>query len=394
MVSTIGILCYLSLLCQSFTCELMRTTPCIRAGRADQSSRGGSLFYSVSVNDKAFRDWSTNPRIDVRNLLTQRAIQSFMFLCEECRDPHSGKWIEEFLGTPNLLNYHGTGAGFVTGLDWDRPFLEMLEQPKDVMIVSAKRRGRGHGGWSKNNPYLKDRYVEFEISIDPTSLTDRILTVREQIASEWVTDLEILGKANQQILDSYFQLAKDDRRKENKDSSTTQAIAFERTAINALNNHTVFGATGSPFRKGSFDLLYNLCTQASIHRLLHLFRERGDETKLDWLLDFYVDRLQDYFDGDLPYGRADDFIEEMLLSSPLIIHRDDGRVTLTDPFGISEQIIEIRNDIVSEWIVAMQQVPVAHQSGIRGILLNKIMGPLNSSPGNFQGDSTASKGFQ
>lgn len=304
MVSTIGILCYFSLICHSFTCRTIRTAPCISAGRASQSSRGGPIFYSISVNDKAFRDWSQNSRIDVRNLLSQRAIQSFMFLCEECRDPHSGKWIEEFLGTPNLLNYHGTGASFVTGLDWDRPFLEMLEQPKDVMTVSCKRRGRGVGGWSKNNPYLKDRYVEYKISIDPTSLTDRILMVREQIASEWVTDLGILGRANQQILDSYFQLAKEDRQKQNQDSSTPPVTAFERTAMNALSNHTVFGATGSPFRKGSCDLLYNLCTQASIHRLLHCFRERGDKTNLDWLLDFYVERLQDYFDGDLPYGRA------------------------------------------------------------------------------------------
>jgi hypothetical protein len=30
-------------------------------------------------------------RTDIRNLLTQRAIQSFMRLLEECRDPHSAK---------------------------------------------------------------------------------------------------------------------------------------------------------------------------------------------------------------------------------------------------------------------------------------------------------------
>jgi len=382
VVWTIGILCYLSLLCHSFTC---------RTSRAGQSSRGGPLFLSYSPNDRAFRDWSQNSRIDVRNLLTQRAIQSFMFLCEECRDPHSGKWIEEFLGTPNLLAYHGTGAGFVTGLDWDRPFLEMLEQPKDVMIVSAKRRGRGHGGWSKNNPYLKDRYVEFEISIEPISLADRILTVREQIANEWVADLEILGRANQQILESYFQLSKDDQQRQTQGGYASPEIAFERTAVNALNNQTVFGATGSPFRKGSFDLLYNLCTQASIHRLLHTLREKGDETNLNWLLEFYADRLPDFFDGDLPYGRADDFIEEMLLSSPSIKHGEDGKVALTDPFGVSEQIIEIRNEIVSEWIVAMEQVPVAHQNGVRGKILSKQMSAWNSSPGN---SPDASAGFQ
>jgi len=389
MVTTIGILCYFSLLCQSFTCRITTAASSRSAVSNNQPGRGRVLFLALPLNDKAFQDWSQNSRIDVRNLLTQRSIQSFMFLCEECRDPHSGKWIEEFLGTQNLLGYHGTGASFVTGVHWDRPFLELLEQPKDVMIVSARRRGRGHGGWSKNNPYLKDRFVEFKISIDPVYITERILSVREQLAAEWVSDLEILGRANQQILESYFQLAKDDRQKQNQEA---QAVAFERTSINAFSNHTSFGLDGSPFRKGSFDLLHNLCTQASIHRLLHSLRDRGDDSNLDWLLDFYVNRLDAFFDGDLPYGRADDFIEELLLRSPSITHRDDGKVILTDPFGLSEQIIEIRNDIVSEWIEAMKMVPTAHQDGVRGILLNKQMGSWKPSPG--APDSNASGGFQ
>jgi len=360
----------------------------------DHERRDRILRLSLSRNNKAFQEWSENSRIDVRNLLTQRSIQSFMFLCEECRDPHSGRWIEEFLGTKNLLAYHGTGASFVTGLQWDMPLLEILDQPKEVMIVSAKRRGRGHGGWSKNNPYLKDRYVEFKIDIDPTSLVDRILAVREQLAYEWVVDLEILGKANQQILDSYFQLAKDNRQKQKKDLTTIPRIAFERTAINALNNHIAFGATGSPFRKGSFDLLYNLCTQASIHRLLRKLHEKGDESNLDWLRNFYVDRLAEFFDGDVPYGRADDFIEELLLSSPSISHRENGKVGLTDPFGLSEQIIEIRNDIISEWIETMNEVPAAHQDGIRKTLLNRQMGSWNTSARSPQDDSDTIGSFQ
>jgi len=273
-------------------------------------------------NDPAFRDWSSESRIDVRNLLTQRAIQSFMFLCEECRDPHSGKWIEDFFGTPNLLNYHGTGASLGSVADseadgpssssssssssWETPLLSILDQPTDVMIVSAKRRGRGHGGWSKNNPYLKDRYVEFKITIDPSSLTERILAVREQLAEEWVNDLQILGRANQQILDSYFRLARDERSHGGSASaSSSPSVAFERTAVNALNAYTGFGASGSPFRKGNFDLLYNLCTQASIHRLLSsTLREQGDEANHELLRRFYVERLDEFFDGDLPFGRA------------------------------------------------------------------------------------------
>lgn len=33
-------------------------------------------------------------RTDVNNFLTQRAIQSFIFLLVECRDPHTVRWME------------------------------------------------------------------------------------------------------------------------------------------------------------------------------------------------------------------------------------------------------------------------------------------------------------
>jgi hypothetical protein len=110
-------------------------------------------------------------RTDVRNLLTQRSIQSFMYLLETCRDPHSAKWIQEdFLQTGNLLDFHGTGAAFIErfGGTWDAALLEMIQKPKDRIIISAKRRGRGHGGWSKNNPYLKERWMEMPIDIYPS----------------------------------------------------------------------------------------------------------------------------------------------------------------------------------------------------------------------------------
>ena len=40
--------------------------------------------------------------------------------------------------------------------------MEMLALPKDVVVVSAKRRGPGQGGWSKKNPFLPDvRHLYF-----------------------------------------------------------------------------------------------------------------------------------------------------------------------------------------------------------------------------------------
>jgi hypothetical protein len=323
------------------------------------------------------------------------------------------------------LEYHGTGANYVTCQKqqqqqqqqtqtqttvplgqtsrkryvgdgtWDGPLLAMLEQPKDVVIVSAKRRGAGHGGWSKDNPYLQDRYVEFEIDVDPVSLASRILAVREQLSKEWFFDLDVLKEANDQILTSYFERAKIERTKRDSELTESPSVAFDRMAVNLMNNQTIFAvgsSSSSPFRKGNFDLLYNLCTQASIHRLLRELKNGGEaqEVPFEWLREFYVDRVEEYFDGDQAYGRADDFIEELLLSSPSIIHRDDGKIALADPFYLAEKVIETRNTIVSEWKEVMGQVPAEHQDGIRRIVLEKQIAAWGSGGGGGTGGETPS----
>jgi hypothetical protein len=307
------------------------------------------------------------------------------------------------LDAHNQLDFHGTGAAYFEafGGTWDAPLLAMMEKPKDVVVVSAKRSGKRHRGWSKNNPYLEDRYVEFNIDIDPVSLTSRILSVREQIANEWVLDLDVLAEANDSILDSYFMLAKEERSKREPtdrepNSSKASAIAFERTAVNILENNMNFqgGATASsPFRKGNFDLLYNLCTQASIHRVLREYREDGGSgsekeasaISFTWLREFYVSRVEEYFDGNQRYGRADDFIEQLLLSSPSVVYTDYGKVGLADPMGLAEAIISKRRDVVDEWKVLMANVPKDHADGIRKNLLDKQMESWGSGPSLGQG---------
>lgn len=355
-------------------------------------------------NEEALSRARNDARTDIRNLLTQRSIQSFLFLCTSVRDPHSVKWIEDFLDAHNQLDFHGTGAAYLEafGGTWDAPLLAMMAKPKDVVVVSAKRTGKGHRGWSKNNPYLEDRYVEFNIDIDPVSLTSRILSVREQIANEWVADLDVLEEANASILDSYFKLAKEARSKiESADnrlpvSPNVSALAFERTAVNILENTINFqsGSTASsPFRKGNFDLLYNLCTQAGIHRVLRDYRDvrgSGSENEANaisfaWLREFYNSRVEEYFDGNQRYGRADDFIEQLLLSSPSVVYTDDGKVGLADPMGLAEAIISKRREVVDEWKVLMSNVPQDHADGIRKNLLTKQMEAWGSGPSLGEG---------
>ena len=52
----------------------------------DHSDHDGSSYEDALARNKA--------RTDVRNFLTQRAIQSFIFLLDQCRDPHTIAWVE------------------------------------------------------------------------------------------------------------------------------------------------------------------------------------------------------------------------------------------------------------------------------------------------------------
>jgi type II secretory pathway component PulJ len=128
--------------------------PLVSFGTARRSS---ALFLEdKSDYEKALAH--NKARTDVRNFLTQRSIQSFIFLLIETRNPHTVTWMERFGGWTNLESFHGTGALNMTLYpSWDSVLRGMMAEPQEEVIVSAKRRGLDRGGWSKNNPYLEVR---------------------------------------------------------------------------------------------------------------------------------------------------------------------------------------------------------------------------------------------
>ena len=234
--------------------------------------------------------------------------------------------------------------------------------------------------------------MEFPIDIHPASLVQRILSVRGQISNEFVQDLDIVISTNNQILDSYFDHVKSNQsnsptgnsnaeQQQQQQSPQELASSFERITANVLSSNMESSVTeSSPFRSGNFDLLYNLCTQASIHELLRDLQDAGShrEVSFTWLRDFYTERVSQFFDGDLPYGRADDFIEEMLLTSPSV--RDLGMnrqgkavIGLIDPLGLAEEIIARRTVIADKWKTAMGETTSDHLK-LQKVLMDVMMG--------------------
>jgi hypothetical protein len=360
-----------------------------------------------------------NARLCPKLLLTQRAIQSFIYLLEECRDPHSGKWIEDFLGTTNLGNYHGTGAINVTRHPtWDSALYDMMDQKNTKMIVSAKRRGRGHGGWSKNNPYLEERYVEFGIDIRPASLVQRLLAVRGQLAREFERDLEIVRMVDVAVvMESYYRklVASSHAMGGHRAAGGPQ---FDRVSVDILTNFTEYqvgagdspisssSASSSPFRRGNFDLLYGLCTQAAAHRVLRELRNSAsssstksnvndDVVAYQWFKRFYANNAPVYFDGDRNFGRADDFIDALLSTSPTLVggvgvgvgDANHAVVGLTDPLRMAERIIATRCDVASEWMGLMGEVSEDHRI-LNDVLVRVVMGRSLNESGNVMSEET------
>ena len=241
-----------------------------------------------------------------------------------------------------------------------------------------------------------------EIDIDPISLAGRLLSVREKLGKEWVQDLELLSSINDNILKSYhekiLEARGDEERSKDKDEEddshydnslgdvgtdgnpfanfgwqTNKNQAFERDSIYTIVNHPNFNdCDASPLRSTNFDLLSLLSIQESIHRILQKYESEDKDLTFEWLLDYYDDSLPKYFDGDQRFGRADDFLDDLLRMGPVLKSTDDGKIDFIDPLAIAEDIIETRGIVVEEWKSTMSNVSEYH-TDIRRVIFEKQM---------------------
>jgi hypothetical protein len=256
----------------------------------------------------------------------------------------------------------------------------------------------------------------------------RIVSVRDQIAKEWAADLETLITANEMILDSYHDFQSAKRGKEaNQTAKVEKATdawsenvtvpsgltapysstydksfkAYDRSAMLVLGNNIVQdGRASSSFRKGNFDLLGLLATQESIHRVLRQYREASSsefDISFDWLRQFYVARIASHFDGNQEYGRADDFLEELLIQPPSVkMSQKNGKLLgFIDPMRMAEDIIAMRTQVAQDWKDIVMDVPTKDHAELRSMCLSIRMGKtIDRSPSIEEPIRVDDGGFQ
>ena len=263
---------------------------------------------------------------------------------------------------------------------------------------------------------MTQAYIEFQVEVDPPSLVARILSVREQLSKEWTHDLQTLNLANDKILESYYENHAKTRNDEEecetqedidpddcvKTEHMTAAYsdvpakkAYDRIAMFMMTTSIDSNGLGSSsHREGNFDLLSLLSTQESIHRVLREYRESGEERKVsfEWLRDFYVKRVSDFFDGNQPYHRADDFLEELMLTAPSLKTVEDS-VELIDPLRVAEDIIVARSKVISEWRDIASTIPEEHINLRKRYLTHRMKGGVeeNKTKDNSKPSSNTAK---
>jgi len=375
---------------------------------------------------------------DLRLFVTQRCIQSFMYLLATCtHDLHTVGWLNDFIqpitinnywdededlkpGSEDsfrendkrlgskLLNYHGLSALNTTLFPtWDSFFTILLEQPDAVIMIKTPA------------DVGRRVYSEIDIDIEPARLCTRILSVREQIAKEMTGDLKAIANMGQLIFNSYWENTKErrDTKKQTKEGNGLGTVENEESKPVGFQHpssmYTTFDPTDdaalapSPLRKGNFDLLYSLITQSAILQLLEsedgvvvgedVVQNRASQL---FLSQFYKDRLLSHFVGSQWYGKGDDFIEELMFGSPIMMPRheckdrdkgDEGEEEIeeseisktpplvVEPMRIAEQILLRRDKLALEWMDIMKAVPSEH-TDIRKFQLDRLTGVVKTEP--------------
>ena len=282
-----------------------------------------------------------------------------------------------------------------------RPTLSSDSDSNKRLGIDRERLAQDRERAFQSNPHMSSDDDEYymDLEVDPKSLATRLLAVREQIALEFVEDLTLIWKADKTLLTDLLVWTEEKGEEGVGSMPSSNAIKMHQELLASS------GKASSSFRKGNLDLIFNLSTQAAIHRLLKQLM--SDECIVDancgradraailsynnacfrWLRDFYVDRVGDFFDGDVPFGRADDFFMEWLQQSSFGISdgatsktsstsrssadSDPGYLKRVDPLRLAEEMIRIRSDVVMEWRKICRLVPEEDHGWIRLLIMEK-----------------------
>lgn len=283
-----------------------------------------------------------------RDFLTQRAAQTIMFTSRTLRDETSALWLDRFFGG-GMEDAHvadalrsSTGAR-TTSADQLRA---LFRAPGETIHVKKPRMGRG--GATSKNPYIRDRYFEYDVDIEPRMLGRRLLSVRSAIADELRTDLAAVAAESDAMWTAFrAAVASGDR----VSAAVRCDDAADLSLLDAGKFAVVEAAGGTPYRVANYDLALSL----SLAIAADLVTQRQDVD--EWFADFCGQRVPDMLRPPRGIRRAAfGFLAALLTESPAL--REGG--VARDPMLICEQLLHERLSVCEVWAAVCGEADAEH----------------------------------
>lgn len=252
-----------------------------------------------------------------QSFLTRRAVHTIAYYYTEMHDGPSKQW---------LLNFDGflSREKSATFDDKDGEFLTKMvhASPCTGKFVIGHPRG-----------FYKR---EYEFTIRPTEVADRVLAARKQLAAEWASDLRCIALENKELTRmSLEKLMEPDEKK----LDAVRGRVFD---------YDPFATEQTPLRYKNYNKLKLLVTQQAASRLE---LELRDSSNHDYMF------FQSYVRRSMPIVNDAEFITELCSLPP--VSKSNPTYTV-NPVMLGRRLMDIRREVADELIHVMTSVPEDH----------------------------------
>lgn len=241
------------------------------------------------------------------------------------------------------------------GLDTDAARKAMEMWSDDVGMRAANSR--------RNNPYLQktQRYIEYNETIVPARTAQLIMRTRQQIATEFATDLQSIGFGE---FDRYLSCLDEDEPCDAVDAYSEEGLqtAYALTVRASPIRATFDEAVSSPLRTHSLDLCDRLATREAAAEALQTLSEAEaewlrsklqleDDAPLDITGDAVLDELRAAACRLVSVDALSGHARRMGLAIRWLrdLEYDQGAPAAVDPLYVASVVRQKRVNIARDW---------------------------------------------
>jgi len=282
------------------------------------------------------------------DLLCQRAVQNQLYYFQEFRDGFKRQWLEHFLGHEGLYNFHGFGGLQCPAAEYLQTMMSSPPESHEIRMSWGNR----YTGGSKDNPYLqnRERFETYEETVHPQKICKGIMDIREQIALEWIEDIEFV-KTEDSIFWFDLDVAHEQALKSPKNNLNTEEDEEE----GMTERETLFGVgisgnyKATPLRKRTYDVLKKACSWVAVQKTMQRFREEGDDAE-DWFRTLWETEWKEAMETSGRHGVADDFLRTLVqMPSRAATGKEEGTLRMINPEDIARTLIDERQTVLEGW---------------------------------------------